>query len=108
MTLIPCPECDRPVSDMASSCPNCGFPVVAGIRHAVDQITDDEKTKSARQQHAAAKLQSWGDRYKTSRQVDPLTSQGDTFLDRHWKGLLFVIVTIILIFQVTWVLSMSR
>ena len=108
MTLISCPECDRRVSDMASACPNCGFPVVAGIRHAVDQITEDEKTKSARQQHAAAKLQSWGDRYKNSRQGNPFTSQANTFLDRHWKGFLFVIVTIILIFQLTWVLSMWR
>ena len=27
-------------------------------------------------------------------------------LDRHWKGIVFVIVTIILILQLTWVLSM--
>ena len=40
--------------------------------------------------------------------MDPLTSQANTFLDRHWKGFLFVIVTIILILQLTWVLSMYR
>jgi len=27
MALIHCPECDKEVSDKASSCPNCGFPL---------------------------------------------------------------------------------
>lgn len=27
MALIPCPECDKQISDKAKACPNCGFPV---------------------------------------------------------------------------------
>lgn len=86
MTLIPCPECDTPVSDMAGACPKCGFPVAASIRDAVNQLTDDASAKSARQQHAAAKLKSWGDRYLQPDRVDPISAQGDNFLDRHWRG----------------------
>ncbi len=108
MALIPCPECDHPVSDLAWACPECGYPVAAGIRHAVEQLTDDDTAKSARQQHAAAKLKNWGERYKTQGEVDPFKQEGATFLDRHWKPILFVFVTIILILQLTWVLSLYR
>lgn len=31
MTLIPCPECGRSISDQARSCPNCGHPLVAPL-----------------------------------------------------------------------------
>ena len=108
MTLIPCPECDTPVSDMAAACPKCGFPVAAGIRHTVDQLIDEKSAKSARQQGAAARLKSWGERYTEVNQGDSLRTQSDNFLDRHWKGVLFVIVSIILILQLTWVFSMFR
>ena len=27
MSLIRCPECGKDVSDMAASCPNCGYPI---------------------------------------------------------------------------------
>lgn len=27
MALIKCPECSREISDKASTCPNCGFPI---------------------------------------------------------------------------------
>ncbi len=100
MTLIPCPECDTSVSDMAAACPKCGFPVAASIRQAVDQLTDDESAKSAR------RLKSWGERYMQFDRGDPLRAQSDHFLDRHWKGILFVIVAIILALQLTWVFSM--
>ncbi len=108
MALIPCPECDHPVSDLAWACPNCGFPVAAGIRHTVEQLTEDDTAKSARQQHAAAKLRDWSERYQPQGQVDPFKAQGATFLDRHWKPILFVFVAIILILQLTWVLSLYR
>ncbi len=80
--------------------------MAAGIRHAVNQLADDESAKSARQQHAAARLKSWGERYVQTDQGDPLRAQGDNFLDRHWKGILFIIVTVILVLQLTWVFSM--
>ncbi len=106
MTLISCPDCDTPVSDMAVACPKCGFPVAAGIRHAVNQLTDDESTKSARQQHAAARLKTWGERYLQTGQADPIHARGDGFLDRHWKGILFIFVAVIVMLQLAWVLSM--
>jgi hypothetical protein len=37
MALIPCPECKTEISDMASSCPKCGFPIA----------TKKEKPKTA-------------------------------------------------------------
>lgn len=30
MALIPCPACDRQVSEAAPACPGCGHPVAAG------------------------------------------------------------------------------
>lgn len=27
MALITCPECGKQISDLAQSCPNCGFPI---------------------------------------------------------------------------------
>jgi predicted amidophosphoribosyltransferase len=27
MALINCPECNKEISDMAESCPHCGFPI---------------------------------------------------------------------------------
>ena len=38
--LIPCPECERQVSDRAKACPDCGFPVaehVVELRAAADR-----------------------------------------------------------------------
>ena len=29
MALITCPECGRKVSDMATNCPDCGYPIAA-------------------------------------------------------------------------------
>lgn len=38
MSLISCPECDHKVSDRASACPSCGYPM---RRHdVVEQVTD--------------------------------------------------------------------
>jgi hypothetical protein len=34
MGLTKCPECDRPVSDQAKSCPNCGHPLRTGGKGA--------------------------------------------------------------------------
>ncbi len=74
--------------------------MAAGIRHAVDQLTDDESAKTAR------RLKSWGERYMQFDQGDPLRAQSDHFLDRLWNGILFVVVTIILALQLIWVFSM--
>ncbi len=39
-------------------------------------------------------------------QADPIHARGDGFLDRHWKGILFIFVAVIVILQLAWVLSM--
>jgi hypothetical protein len=31
MALIPCPECNRQVSEMAPQCPGCGYPVATAV-----------------------------------------------------------------------------
>lgn len=33
MALIKCPECGREVSDKASACPNCGYPISKSIEN---------------------------------------------------------------------------
>jgi DNA-directed RNA polymerase subunit RPC12/RpoP len=38
--LIPCPECERQVSDRAKACPDCGFPVA---EHVADQRAAAER-----------------------------------------------------------------
>lgn len=46
MSLIKCPECGKQVSDKASSCPGCGYPIAgspAGIK--VRCLSDDYKVK---------------------------------------------------------------
>lgn len=30
MAIIKCPECGKEISDKATSCPNCGFPLIKG------------------------------------------------------------------------------
>ena len=32
MALMKCPECAREVSDKASACPNCGYPIAAAAQ----------------------------------------------------------------------------
>lgn len=38
MAMIKCPECGRMVSDMAASCPNCGYPISKHSPSGVVQI----------------------------------------------------------------------
>jgi hypothetical protein len=38
--LIPCPECERQVSDRAKACPDCGFPVA---EHVAEQRAAAER-----------------------------------------------------------------
>jgi hypothetical protein len=93
---------------LAWACPNCGYPVAAGIRHAVEELTEEGPTRSARQQHAAAKLKTWSERYQHPPPPDPFKAADASFLDRHWRPILFIIVAIILILQLTWVFSMFQ
>ena len=42
MALISCPECNKQISDKATSCPNCGFPIKSNI---VEWDIEDERQK---------------------------------------------------------------
>lgn len=106
MTLIPCPECEQSVSDLASACPHCGFPVAAGIRAAVAEITQEDSARSARQQHAAERLKSWGERYLAPPEGKRPAPEGESFIDRHWRPLVFVFAASILALQLFWVFSL--
>jgi hypothetical protein len=106
MTLISCPECQKEVSDLAEACPCCGFPVAEGIRQLVAEVTEERSAKSARQQHAAARLKDWGDRYVQPHRVQ--RDESDTFLDRHWKPMMVLFVGVIVVLQLLWVMSLYR
>lgn len=43
MALITCPECGKQISSLASSCPNCGFPIK---EYAVGSLTENNTVKS--------------------------------------------------------------
>lgn len=38
MAMIPCPECQQPVSELAPSCPNCGRPIAPPVPAAPPQV----------------------------------------------------------------------
>jgi len=39
MALISCPECGRPISDIAKRCPGCGYPL--NLQQVKSSITND-------------------------------------------------------------------
>lgn len=43
MALIQCPECGNEISDKASACPNCGYPVVGTAHTEGTEKTDEKK-----------------------------------------------------------------
>ena len=43
MAMIPCPECTKQISDKASNCPNCGYPIAA---------VPPQQSKEARIEHS--------------------------------------------------------
>ena len=111
MALIPCPECDKQVSDRARSCPHCGFPVAEEIGRALAEVTGFDSVRSVRQRLAASKLRSWGERYTESesktRHIDALRT-GDGFGRRQQKmvvvaiAVVFVIVQLAILFGVVY------
>ncbi len=102
MALIPCPECDKKVSDRARSCPQCGFPVAEEIGRALAEVTGIESVRSVRQRLAANKLRTWGERYTESesqtRHTDALAS-GAGFGPRQQKFLVVAIAVVFVIVQ---------
>lgn len=39
MSLLPCPECGREISDQAAACPHCGYPIQDHLRANADVYT---------------------------------------------------------------------
>ncbi len=94
MALIPCPECEQDVSDRALACPHCGFPVAEAINQELVELTGVGHARSARQQAAAEKLQTWANRY-----VEGAPAQGGLVIKGRNKAILGVIVFVIVVLQ---------
>ena len=45
MALITCPECGREISDQATACPHCGFPVQSHIHSAKKESVARQSNK---------------------------------------------------------------
>ncbi len=108
MTLIACPECDKPVSDYAKSCPNCGFPVSEEIKQTVAELTGGaDSVKTARGQAAAHKLAIWANKYHDHERGDHPAKGGDrdSFLERHKNVVIFLVVIIVVGLQVVLIFS---
>jgi len=108
VALIPCPECDKQVSDRARSCPHCGFPVAEEIGRLLAEVTGIESVRSVRQRLAANKLRSWGERYTESesktRHTDALES-GAGFGPRRQTIVVVAIAVAFVIVQLAILLS---
>lgn len=48
MALTPCPECENQISEMATTCPHCGFPVAAQRSTGVDRESTQTPHPQAR------------------------------------------------------------
>lgn len=47
--LISCPECERQVSDRASACPQCGFPIAEEVAKQAQQARMEQSRASRKQ-----------------------------------------------------------
>ena len=50
MTLISCPECNAQVSEVSSTCSNCGFPIKSSQRESI-KATSSIKAKNQKRFH---------------------------------------------------------
>jgi hypothetical protein len=50
MALMKCPECQKEISSKASSCPNCGMPLVDATKD-IDKITTIQETSKTLKEH---------------------------------------------------------
>lgn len=74
MSLIPCPECSKEISDKAFSCPNCGCPVAAK-RQDSKQVAPMVSTK-AQDQPGNDKINCATCRSADLRKIDVVWAQG--------------------------------
>lgn len=102
MALIPCPECEKEVSDLARACPNCGFPVSEEIGRALAEVTGFDRIRSGRQQLAAHKLKSWSETYSEEHTRRPGAEGVERgFFARHRRTLVVGAVVLIVLLQLT-------
>lgn len=55
MALIACPECCKQISDQATACPNCGFPITSKMDVNSEKAADAERVKTINPTRASIK-----------------------------------------------------
>ena len=50
MALIACPECKREVSDVATVCPNCGYPIEKMLNPEAEAVSTSNQDAEKRYQ----------------------------------------------------------
>ena len=54
MSLVKCPECGREISDKATACPHCGFPIAVNKSNAVSKPEIPPKSDSPKTDEESA------------------------------------------------------
>ena len=52
--LIDCPECGRQVSDVAQSCPHCGYPIVYSVKQTSSNASVAQSSGAQTAHHSVA------------------------------------------------------
>jgi hypothetical protein len=113
MTLIPCPECDRMISEAASACPQCGHPCdplkdsVSPSCYSCDAVatTRCEKCNALScARHLRSVYVQYGDRGGREMRCDKCYSSAVT--GKVIGAIIFVVVLIIILLQ--WMSMSSR
>lgn len=58
MSLFPCPECGKNISNHAQHCPNCGYPV----REHMQQLADERRERQVRLAEKQKLMRKWKNR----------------------------------------------
>lgn len=98
MALIDCPECGDRVSNFASACPHCGYPVSEALQEAVDEVAGLDKARSVRHLAAAHKLEEWAEGAASPQRKRSAT-------ERSTKVIIGFVVVVVVILQLVWVYS---
>lgn len=78
MALINCPECNKVISDKASNCPNCGFPLKSKV------IEWDIESENQKKQEKDEFLKSLGEVKKTNHKI--LKNRQSNKIEKHDKS----------------------
>ena len=60
MPLIDCPDCKKPVSSEARSCPNCGYPVAEKVQAGMPQTAANNAASASQELLAEVRPSWWG------------------------------------------------